>query len=174
MSGVPGWFYGIITTCIYFGYIFLGGFVFMMLERPREVKICEDMQYQIKRVQATQRMAEEQLKNALADAAQAEAIDTKIKIEKRSVHGDYEDYTDGIEYILIKDPKTYFEARDYCESNGMILSRITQDNILNKETDFTTQPIWLDLIKPEPICKNTKCYSWHSRYYLACYGSLVY
>ena len=33
---VPGWFVGAVITGLYFGYIFLGGLVFMMLERPRE------------------------------------------------------------------------------------------------------------------------------------------
>ena len=113
--------------------------------------------------------------SALADAAVAQAIDTKVRIEKRSVqiNQDYESFNEynqpriepvsEVEYILINQPKTYFEARNYCEKNRMTLSRLTDDRILNKATGFTTEPLWLNLIKPEPICKNTKCYSWHSR-----------
>ena len=52
---VPGWFVGVVITGLYFGYIFLGGLVFMMLERPREQAICEEMTYQNKLVLETQR-----------------------------------------------------------------------------------------------------------------------
>ena len=54
-GAVPGWFYGIVITGLYFGYIFLGGLVFMILERPREQRICEEMTYQNKLVLETQR-----------------------------------------------------------------------------------------------------------------------
>ena len=60
-STVPGWFNGIVITSLYFGYIFLGGLVFMILERPREQRICEEMTYQNKLVLETQRKVRNQL-----------------------------------------------------------------------------------------------------------------
>ena len=40
---VPTWFYAILVTVLYFGYIFVGGLVFMILERPDEIKTCEEI-----------------------------------------------------------------------------------------------------------------------------------
>jgi hypothetical protein len=42
-SQVPTWFYAILVTVLYFGYIFFGGLVFMILERPDEIKTCEEI-----------------------------------------------------------------------------------------------------------------------------------
>ena len=78
-SSVPGWFYGIIVTMLYFGYIFFGGLIFMLLERPREVEICQNMQRSNQRVKNTLRKAELQLQEALADAEIAKAIDTTVE-----------------------------------------------------------------------------------------------
>ena len=78
-SSVPGWFYGIIVTMLYFGYIFFGGLIFMLLERPREVEICQNMQRSNQRAQDTLRKAELQLQEALADAEIAKAIDTTVE-----------------------------------------------------------------------------------------------
>lgn len=78
-SSVPGWFYGIIVTMLYFGYIFFGGLIFMLLERPREVEICQNMQRSNQRAQDTLRKAELQLQEALADAEIAKAIDTRVE-----------------------------------------------------------------------------------------------
>ena len=30
---------------------------------------------------------------------------------------------------------------------------------------FVKKSIWLDLMEPQPICKNTKCWSWHASPY---------
>ena len=82
-SSVPGWFYGIIVTMLYFGYIFFGGLIFMLLERPREVEICQNMQRSNQRAQDTLRKAELQLQEALADAEIAKAIDTTVEGKRR-------------------------------------------------------------------------------------------
>ena len=82
-SSVPGWFYGIIVTMLYFGYIFFGGLIFMLLERPREVEICQNMQRSNQRAQDTLKKAELQLQVALADAEIAKAIDTTVEENSR-------------------------------------------------------------------------------------------
>ena len=82
-SSVPGWFYGIIVTMLYFGYIFFGGLIFMLLERPREVEICQNMQRSNQRAQDTLKKAELQLQEALADAEIAKAIDTTVERNAR-------------------------------------------------------------------------------------------
>ena len=99
-SGVPGWFYGIIVTMLYFGYIFFGGLIFMLLERPREVEICQNMQRSNQRAQDTLRKAELQLQEALADAEIAKAIDTTVEenVRRRKRETSEKD----------RDPRSYF------------------------------------------------------------------
>ena len=91
---------------------------------------------------------------ALADSEEAQAIDTTLQRRKRST---------SLQYQLFEQPKTFYEARDFCEQTGMQLSSTTDDGVLSKTVPSLEGSLWLDLIQPEPICKNTKCYSWHSK-----------
>ena len=58
MQSVPSWFYVIVVTIVYFGYIFLGGLVFMLLEKPREERICAEIKANMEKVSRLNKEAE--------------------------------------------------------------------------------------------------------------------
>ena len=95
-----------------------------------------------------------------------------------------------LEYIYFDEEKTVYDARDYCQENNMKLAqeifhaekkhiqesptdwntlwkacKITDDYQLGVASKFVKKSIWLDLMEPQPICKNTKCWSWHASPY---------
>ena len=61
---------------------------------------------------------------------------------------------------------TFYEARTYCQEHNMELASTTNDQTLSRTLKNVKTQVWLDLIQPEPICKNTKCYSWHKSPYI--------
>jgi len=132
MSNVPQWFYIIIVTIVYFGYIFLGGLVFMWLEKPREDQICEDIKMQMQRVKNLNAEAE-RLKNqgevglSLAqnistvceegDMSEA-CVELAGKGKRRKRH--LENVEKSFHYFA--EPENFWDARAICKSHNMELT----------------------------------------------------
>ena len=130
MSSVPQWFYIIIVTIVYFGYIFLGGLVFMWLEKPREDQICDEIKMQMQRVRNLNAEAE-RLKNegqgALSQAqnistvcAEGDTSDACVQLmlrKRRHLEQHFEK-----SYHYFENAENFWDAKAICRQHNMELT----------------------------------------------------
>ena len=70
-----------------------------------------------------------------------------------------------MDYRFYREKMTFYEARDFCLEHDMKLASTTDDTLLESVLQIKQSRVWLDLIEPEAICKNTKCYAWQQSPY---------
>lgn len=135
MGTVPQWFYIIIVTIVYFGYIFLGGLVFMWLEKPREEMICAEIKTQMQRVRNLNAEAERLKDSSTQYLNDIEEIDTEcaagdtseacVQVRKRDIRQQSRRSAIGNsqkQFRYFAEPKSFWEARDVCRTHNMALT----------------------------------------------------
>ncbi|CAG5103468.1 Oidioi.mRNA.OKI2018_I69.chr1.g785.t1.cds [Oikopleura dioica] len=158
-SQVPTWFYAVLVTILYFGYIFFGGLIFMILERPDEIRTCEEITKLAKTARRFQNEAAEMARKSNALIASSTEIDVScaenddspqcIEIsssKKRAVR------ETSRKLVAFQEKRRFWEAKEFCEIQGMRLAQETDQAVLESQ-GFAEGESWLNpMVGMEKSC----------------------